>query len=330
MSEWVYSSIVRECISCDTSALRAIAVLVVFVLIGGLAAALYFRLLQLPPAIMKLWVIRVMLQVDGGALRVLYNTFQIVQSVSWTIDVPFPYPFSALIDIMSIFSFEFLSMDCLFKESNHFTSVQLWSVTPLMLAAAIFLAFYGRLLWALRPSPAKKSQSPPQDQGEQVVDAAAVRHQISTEHIFLGLLLTYLVVPPVLQVLFQSLDCFELPHSGKRYLRIDTSIRCDEEDYAIALPYIIFFIILYLSIPLVWLRLLWNKRALLNPSDATADEALHRRQNAPELKALRFLFDPYRLSAFLFEPLELYRRVMFVSVLPLVSVSSFNSPIRPR
>ena len=37
---------------------------------------------------------------------------------------------------------------------------------------------------------------------------------------------------------------------------------------------------------------------------------------------LRFLFDPYRLDAFLFEPFDMYRRVVFISVLPLVSVRS--------
>jgi hypothetical protein len=61
---------------------------------------------------------------------------------------------------------------------------------------------------------------------------------------------------------------------------------------------------------------------LLNSKQLPPTEALHLRQSTPELMHLRFLFDPYRLDAFLFEPFEMYRRVVFISVLPLVSVRS--------
>ena len=221
--------------------------------------------------------------------------------MSWTINVSFPYPFSALISSLSIFSFEFLSFECTFEHSDFFTAVYMWSVTPLLLTAAIFLGLIARLVWS---SCGKKKARDD--------DAAASKettHRIVTEHIFLGLLLTYLVVPPVLQVLFQSLDCFELSHSGDRYLRIDTAINCDDAEYIAARRYVIFFIIIYLSIPAIWMRFLWSKRALLNPRNLTKDEALHQRDNDQKLTALRFLFSPYRLSAFLFEPAEMYRFV---------------------
>ena len=35
--------------------------------------AFYFQLVKLPPAIMGLWLVRVAMSVDDGALRVLYN-----------------------------------------------------------------------------------------------------------------------------------------------------------------------------------------------------------------------------------------------------------------
>ena len=130
-------------------------------------------------------------------------------------------------------------MDCYFKDSNHFTAVLLWSIAPFLLGAALFFGFGMRWIWMSCMTTIPD------------LEREHMKHCIITEHIFMGLLLTYLVTPPVLQVLFQFLDCFELQHSGDLYLRIDTSIRCDEAQYKEYQGYTIVFILIYLSIPMV-------------------------------------------------------------------------------
>ena len=63
-------------------------------------------------------------EVDGGALRVAWATAQIVQSVTWNIDVAFPSPFAQAASALSVFSFDFLSLECVFDDANHFQTVK--------------------------------------------------------------------------------------------------------------------------------------------------------------------------------------------------------------
>jgi hypothetical protein len=43
------------------------------------------------------------------------------------------------------------------------------------------------------------------------------------------------------------------------------------------------------------------------------------RDNDPKLSSLRFLFDAYLPKYYYFETLEMYRRILFLGVLPLLS-----------
>jgi len=79
------------------------------------------------------------------------------------------------------------------------------------------------------------------------------------------------------------------------------------------------FIVLYMSLPAVWLLLLLRQRHLLNGPHArsgNSDDA------APSLRPLRFLFSVYAPSYFFWEVLEMYRRVLLVGALPLLSARS--------
>jgi hypothetical protein len=64
-----------------------------------------------------------------------------------------------------------------------------------------------------------------------------------------------------------------------------------------------------------------NHRAGAMPG-LTRAEALAQRESDDGLGYLAFLFDCYEPSCFWFEPVEMYRRVAFISILPLVSASS--------
>mmetsp|Transcript_10257 Transcript_10257/g.13387 ORF Transcript_10257/g.13387 Transcript_10257/m.13387 type:complete len:593 (+) Transcript_10257:165-1943(+) len=67
--------------------------------------------------------------------------------------------------------------------------------------------------------------------------------------------------------------------------------------------------------------LLYRQRAALDPMTSNHDEklALYIRDNNPDLASLRFLFHDYNCGKWWFEVAEMYRRVLFVGILPLVS-----------
>jgi len=76
-------------------------------------------------------------------------------------------------------------------------------------------------------------------------------------------------------------------------------------------------------IPVLWFWLLWGRRHDLDPSVSNSDPrlGLYVRDRDETLSSLRFLFDSYRCDRWWFEVAEIYRRVVFVSVIPLVSVN---------
>ena len=82
------------------------------------------------------------------------------------------------------------------------------------------------------------------------------------------------------------------------------------------------FIFVYMSVPVVWLILLYRLRDRLNPSVSLSMDkglALWIRNRDPKLKHARYLFSPYQPRFYYWEALELYRRVTFVGILPLMS-----------
>jgi hypothetical protein len=205
------------------------------------------------------------------------RSHQIVQSVTWSIDVNFPSPFTEMMSALSIFSFDFLSLECLFKNSNHLLSVYLWSATPVAIAVLLVVAHFIQ-----RGSGG----------------AAKLANRL--------LLLGFLALPPVALKLFQALDCVEI--AKKRYLRIDTSIDCDTAQFRMFTVLDSLFIAFYMAIPLLWLTLLWLNRDRLNPSSTAGSDkkhALFLRDNDEGLVPLRFLFAAYKPSFYFAETVEM-------------------------
>jgi hypothetical protein len=210
-----------------------------------------------------------------------------VQSVSWSIDVTFPSPFSEMMSVLSFFSFDFLSLECLFKKSNHFLSVYLWSSVPLCLAAMLVVVhFTRRAFW---PST------------DQMVTSTR-NENLATRLLLLG----YLVLPSVSLKQLQALDCVAIEE--KHYLRIDTSIDCDSKEYKLFRVVDGLFIAAYLATPLLWFALLAAHRDSLDPAPSSGSDktlALFVRDQDPTLRPLRFLFGAYRPSMFYMEVVEM-------------------------
>ena len=243
-------------------------------------------------------------------LSLVFYRYQIVQSVTWNIDVELPIIFTRLLSVFSFFSFDFLSIECVQRESNQFTKVLWWALGPIVLSFLNLFALLARM--------AKTKLLPP-------AIASEKRSALKATHGTYWLVFSYLVVPPVSLKLFQSLDCVELS-GGKTYLRIDTSINCGSQSYQSFQVVDGLFTAAYLSVPLIWAVLLWRKGNRVNPPMDLSDpkresKAIQARKADTGLSHLRFLFFAYRPPFYLMEVIEMYRRILFVGVLPLISTS---------
>lgn len=211
-----------------------------------------------------------------------------------------------MLGFLSVLSLDFLALECFQAgvQNRYFVTVYLWSCIPIILAAALLLLGmlrYGQLRYLERPDEEKVA--------------------VVNQHIWMLLLLSYLVLPPVANKQLQSLDCIPFKHDGSRYLRVDTSVDCDSGDYLEFQSHVAMFIVIYQCIPIIWMALLYRKRRELNPLTSNHDELLanHMRQHNSDLKPLRFLFKDYKCDKWWFEVAEMYRRIFFVGILPLIS-----------
>ena len=53
-----------------------------------------------------------LLRALAGALKVLWVTYQIVISCTWSLDIHYPEPFSQLLGLLSFFTLDFLAVEC--------------------------------------------------------------------------------------------------------------------------------------------------------------------------------------------------------------------------
>ena len=253
--------------------------------------------------------------IDIGALKVCWVTYQIVISCSWSLDIRYPFPFSHLLGLLSFFTLDFLAVEC-FQEGDvatrYFTTVYLWSAIPLLVGLCIVIigalrvVMLGLLLklQGLRDGFRRRAQQ-----------------DVCNQHVWLLLLLSYLTLPPVAMKQFQSLDCIPFGHDGSSHLRVDTAIDCNSADYHRFRSICVCFIAVYQLVPVTWTWLLCCQRHELNPATSAYDERtkLFIRDRNAALTPLRFLFNDLRLNKWWFEICDMYRRILFVAIVPLCS-----------
>jgi hypothetical protein len=109
-------------------------------------------------------------------------------STSWNLDITYPAPFSVLLGMLSVFSLDFLAVECFQEDvvNRYFTTVMLWSSIPIVLMFAI--VFVGIVRLFIHHSFTTASG------GDFYEDTH--RHRIINEHVWCALLLSYLVLPP--------------------------------------------------------------------------------------------------------------------------------------
>jgi hypothetical protein len=239
---------------------------------------------------------------------VLWVTYQIVVSTSFALDVKYPQPFSTGLGFLSLFSLDFLALECInlsyYVSANpYFATVMVWCAVPIMLS--LIIAVIGFIRICLH-----KAVKGLQNDVSSIVD----------HHVWLLLFLSYIVLPPVANKQLQSLDCISL-QDGSKYLRVDTSVDCESEQYGTFVSIVYLFIIVYQSIPIMWMIMLYRKRKALNPPVSRNDETLAEfiRSSNTELTSIQFLFAEYKCPMWWFEILDMYRRIVFIGILPLTS-----------
>lgn len=202
---------------------------------------------------------------------------------------------------MSVFSFDFISLDCYNQGANsYYLTVYLWCVLPIAVAILIFVLALPRM----------------------AVAGGGVhgRKRVLNQHVSMFLLLTFMVLPPVSNKQLKIFDC--IPLNGKQiYIRDNTAIDCRSSSYINFRAYVILFLLIYQTIPLIWLYMLSQNKTALNPSSTHHDEtlSLYIRDNNPDLHYIQFLFYDYKCNRWWFEVIDMYRRIIFIGVLPLVS-----------
>ena len=87
------------------------------------AVLIFTKRVRLPRVVETSLLVGTLREIDSGTFRVVWSTYQIVQSATWSLDVQFPEPFSTLAASLSVFSLDFLALECFFGKTNHLDSV---------------------------------------------------------------------------------------------------------------------------------------------------------------------------------------------------------------
>lgn len=137
-----YDPVSEQCAACGLDkALQAFAVPIV--LLGMACGAAVLRALHRK---------RFDALVDAGAapLKIVFVTFQIIASTSWSLDVAWPEPFATFVSLCGALQLD-VSLECLTQEPRYPMRVLVVSLVPLVLLAGIWAIFLVRRALATVP-----------------------------------------------------------------------------------------------------------------------------------------------------------------------------------
>ena len=140
---------------------------------------------------------------------------------------------------------------------RYYGTTVIWILFPLIIAALVLV------VGVLRAFHCRSAASG--DEGTQ---------RVKNQHVYVLLLLSYLILPPVSARQLASLDCVPFEHDGSSFLRADTAIDCQSPGYRFFSLFVIISLVVYQSIPLLWLVSLFRVRRELNPDTSNIDPRL--------------------------------------------------------
>ena len=185
---YIFRTTSRTCELCQAAEGTTFAVLAVGAALALVAVLVGYGWLRVP-CVRRNPVLLFLSHIDGGSLKVVWVTYQLVASTSFNLQIVYPFPFNDLLGILGFFSLDFLALEC-FQDAadRYFINVYLWSALPMFFSASLFVLMMLRLfavgLWG--------------------GDGKELRaHKITSQHTWLFLFLTYVVLPPVAMKQFQ-------------------------------------------------------------------------------------------------------------------------------
>jgi hypothetical protein len=212
------SSSTRTCAQCSGSSFLNVFMTILYLIAGGIVLYAVLKGDGFPvprylvwrfgfPRRVQLPFVRALMRIDGGTIKVIYSTLQIITSVTANLDIAFPEPFASFLGNLSFIQFQFISFECMSGSTYH---QQVYGVvaSPVLVAIAIWAVYFVRLGYLL------------------VDDAKQSRDVLWAQHFKWTLTLSYISLPVVVKAQFMGLNCFNFPYNGQSYLKADTSINC--------------------------------------------------------------------------------------------------------
>lgn len=226
------------------------------------------------------------------------NAFAPVYSCQFShvANVTQPNIYQTFLDMVDFFNFDLsrlFSMGCIFEADFH-DHLEVATVGPLLALACLGVTYVVGM---------RKSR------GSEVA-CRNVRHK----HLFMVLLVTFLVYLSVSSTLFQTFACDKLA-DGSNYLRADYRIDCNSSKHVTLQVYAGFMVVLYtLGIPMFYAIPLFRVRDVLRNES--------RRQVDLTVKSTSHLWNPYKSGRFYYEIVECGRRVLLAGVVVFIYPST--------
>ncbi|CAM9655567.1 unnamed protein product [Ectocarpus fasciculatus] len=227
------------------------------------------------------------------SVKIVIVSWQILTQFASAANVVYPGVYQQFLDGLKVFGFDLgwlLSAGCVLDMDFH----------GRLLAATIGPIFAVLLLAGTYAAATRINRG-----------AKETLRVIWDKHVFVFLLLTFLVYSSVSSTLFKAFACDELD-GGKNYLRTDYRIECDSSKHKLFQLYAGFMILLYpIGIPVLYGVLLFRDREVLKQDKSDRD-------NSARVKSTSELWQPYKPSVFYYEVIECGRRVMLTGVVVFI------------
>jgi hypothetical protein len=127
---FVYDSSGRVCQRCGVGVAHALGTVSALVFIAVIcfasqsASKKVAAWFTLPPVMDKWFVVGVMRKIDSGMLRVMLSNYQIINSVSASLDVSLPYSFANMLSFLNVLSLDLKGLQC--ATQSYFGFVFAW------------------------------------------------------------------------------------------------------------------------------------------------------------------------------------------------------------
>ena len=130
---FAYSAISRKCDKCSDNNTVGLVVCAAGILLVLLFYSSYrYRCLGFVGSLM-IGVVGTLFQMNkSGLTKIVWSTYQIIESVPSTVVIEYPSAFQKLLDLLTVFSFSYLDVKCIY--SSELASVWAWSIAPLFVS----------------------------------------------------------------------------------------------------------------------------------------------------------------------------------------------------